>query len=372
MKKSASGSGRGRGWMKLNNKTEHERPGGTPSNNLVNSVTKLNIDQNEYKKNCDIPQFAKLINIFEQIDAKDDGILLNQKLKHLIKVWREDCKSATDINKSFTCVYSKCLQDSSFATKLVTVMASRTFISQKIHEIKIRHIFVGSLQQDYENRVSIQQESPAAFRNFVRMLGEFCHKARLADGSSLKLLNKPILDCLEMLVKNAQPADLDLFTTMLYLNGSSFDSAQLEAMSLLLMQVRQLLVHGTSLTKTCRTWLLLALDVANNRFGILPSDIHKFYEEQLGEKAIAHFQGTHNILSIETSYPSKTLDSYQSSVSVLQVTPPESTSPVEQSNIVYNNCQPQAEGRRIGRPILGVGARSHSNGEQEEWYDRRK
>ncbi|KAF5300875.1 hypothetical protein FQR65_LT09037 [Abscondita terminalis] len=291
MKKFATGPHTtGRGRMVINSKSNSDRLGSDSSNNLTNSVAKLGIEINGYKKNDDILQSTKLLSIFEQIDANDDGILLNQKLKHLITVWLEDCISATDINQTFTYIYAKCLQDSSLATKVVTVMASRTFISQKLHDVNLRHLFVRSLQQDYENRVSLQQENPVAFRNFVRMLGEFFHKARFSDGTSLKLLNKPTLDCLELLVKNAQPSDIDLFTTMLYLNGSSFDSAQIEAMSSLLTQVRQLLINGTNLTKTCRIWLLLALDVSNNSFGVLPSDIHKFYEEQLGEKAIAHFK----------------------------------------------------------------------------------
>lgn len=36
--------------------------------------------------------------------------------------------------------------------------------------------------------------------------------------------------------------------------------------------------------------LLLAIDLANHRFGLLPADVLKFYQEELGDKVMANFQ----------------------------------------------------------------------------------
>ncbi|KAF5297902.1 hypothetical protein FQA39_LY11887 [Lamprigera yunnana] len=340
MSTSVSGSGRGRGWMKLKDKGDNKCPG----------------DQDSKKYNdC---QYSKLISIFEQIDEEDDGILLNQKLKRLYEVWLEECTSLEEINNSFNVIYSRCLEDCHLATSMVIVMTSCTKV---LHDQKIRNLFITALQQNYENRIALRKDSPSAFRNFVRMLGEFYKKIMIREQVMLKVLEAPILKCLKMLVKSEQPADLDLFTNLFLLNGSVFKLKYPEKMSLLLIQIRHLLIYGNNLTTECKTWLLLALDVGNNNFKLLSNKVNKFYEDQLGEKAMARFQAGYTTPKIVT-FESKTPDNCQSAVSVLQATPPESTSPVEQSNLVCNT-QPQNERRRIGRPILGVGARAQSNGD---------
>lgn len=56
------------------------------------------------------------------------------------------------------------------------------------------------------------------------------------------------------------------------------------------MRIRHILATNANLTQTCRVWMLLALDVVYNRFSLLPTDLQKFYQEQLGDKAMANFQ----------------------------------------------------------------------------------
>lgn len=76
----------------------------------------------------------------------------------------------------------------------------------------------------------------------------------------------------------------------LYLNGSTVRQILPSKLNELMIKVRHLLVDSTHLTKVCKLWMLLALDIANCRFGLLPSDIFTFYQEQLGDKAMAYFQ----------------------------------------------------------------------------------
>lgn len=45
------------------------------------------------------------------------------------------------------------------------------------------------------------------------MLGEFYHKARLANGQQLTFMATPFTTYLEMLLESAQAQDLKLFTT---------------------------------------------------------------------------------------------------------------------------------------------------------------
>lgn len=75
----------------------------------------------------------------------------------------------------------------------------------------------------------------------------------------------------------------------LYLNGSVIKEKLPEKFTEIMNNVRSLLVSGTHTTKEAQLWLLLAIDVAN-RFGSLPAEIIKFYEEHLGATALARFQ----------------------------------------------------------------------------------
>lgn len=58
----------------------------------------------------------------------------------------------------------------------------------------------------------LQKTNPVAFRNSVLMLGEFYHKARLANGQQLTFMATPFTTYLEMLLESAQLQDLKLFT----------------------------------------------------------------------------------------------------------------------------------------------------------------
>lgn len=58
----------------------------------------------------------------------------------------------------------------------------------------------------------------------------------------------------------------------------------------ILIEVRHLLVSNARLTNICKAWLLLAIDVSHCRYGVLPSNIQDFYQEQLGDKSMAYFQ----------------------------------------------------------------------------------
>lgn len=75
------------------------------------------------------------------------------------------------------------------------------------------------------------------------------------------------------------------------MNGSAIKAELPENFAELLNNVRLLLTTtDKNITKEGRLWLLLALEVVNNRFGILPTEINRFYEEQLGDTSIASFQ----------------------------------------------------------------------------------
>lgn len=57
-----------------------------------------------------------------------------------------------------------------------------------------------------------------------------------------------------------------------------------------MVDVRNLLISKPNATVKCKMWMLLAVEVSNHRFGVLPADLQDFYLHQLGDKAMAYFQ----------------------------------------------------------------------------------
>nr|CAI5864773.1 unnamed protein product [Callosobruchus analis] len=286
---SKGGVGRGRGWLNLN-RNQGQNASNTPPR-VGNATAGQDFTSAEESRYIDAPSsYNDLISKIQQLNTKDDGILFNQKIRYVLENWKQDCQNSEQVEKSFDRIYEGCLSDPELGTKLVMMIASRSFITQEVHDQNIRLLFLTKLQNSFEDAKQLQKMNPVIFRNSVHLLGEFYNKARLANGQQLKFMATPLLTNLKMLLDTAQLEDLKLFTTQLYLNGASLKAECPELLSEVLNSVRLTLVSDRVVSKECRLWLLLALDVASNRFGLQPAEIQKFYQEQLGDGAIADFQ----------------------------------------------------------------------------------
>jgi hypothetical protein len=366
-----SGAGRGRGWLNLPKSAEPPRPTGLhkPTVNNTSPVPQIN------------SPYKELIDRMKEINLNDDGIMFNKKMKYVQEYWLQECGNEEEVKVSFEHLYNGCLHDADLASKLVALVAARSFTTQEIHNCSLRHQFLTNLQRDFENSNQLQTTSPLMFRNCVHMIGEFYSKAKLANGEPFNFLAVPFLSCLELLLNSKSLPDLVLFTNQLFLNGVALRSTAPDELSKLGIKIRMLLVIEPQLVKDAKLWLLLALDLFSVRFGVLPTEIYKYYEDQLGSIAMSSFPKPHDALSIQTVHSSKILDSYQSNVNVLQI----STSPSEttQNDIQgsqftnvpeYNNIQqnsgfvkdvPAKSKEKTGRPILGAGARFIKKGNEE-------
>ncbi|XP_018579984.1 uncharacterized protein LOC108917725 [Anoplophora glabripennis] len=397
---SSSGVGRGRGWLNLS-KSQNvtvvpPRPGSSPTSINPLSPNLALIDDAQFADKSN--EFTDLISIVKQLNLNDDGIKFNQKKKHILESWKESCQTSEDVERCFDAIHQACLSDADLGSKLVYMISARSFISQEIHDQNIRLMFLRKLQNNFEGCKLLQKTNPVAFRNSVQMLGEFYHKARLANGQQLTFMATPFMTYLEMLLESTQSLDLKLFTAQLYLNGASIKNESPDKIIEILNKVRLLLASEKQLTRECKLWLLLALDIANSKFAILPAEVYTFYHDQLGEAAMVTFQGVHGTLSVQTTHTSATLDSFQSSVNVLQlstpldtannqVSPSSNTQPdlnstsfgssgfaSDSSHSSTANRDTNSHGGKHGRPILGSGARFNKNRSNDEsnsnWRER--
>ncbi|XP_028131801.1 CBP80/20-dependent translation initiation factor-like isoform X1 [Diabrotica virgifera virgifera] len=386
-----SKGGRGRGWLNINKNQNNPVPPG----NIV-TVAKPNIpsvaDESLF---TDASEYKEIINRVKELNISDDGIKFNQKLRYILENWKQDCKSSEEVEKSFDALYQGCLSDDELASKLVIMISSRSFISQEVHDQNFRLLFLRKLQNDFEGGKVLQKTNPIAFRNCVRMLGEFFSKARLVNGDPFTFMLIPLVNCLEMLLDSPQVSDLQQVAFQFYLNGAAIKTECPDKLNELFNKIRTLLTSDKQISKEGKLWLLLSIELGANKFGVLPIDVFKFYQEQIGGNGMSLFQCSQNILSVQTPEDNKTLENYKSSVNVLQLsTKPEPTQPAleptvpQVTNSVTNftpevvNHTPKEPPKtqnssnntgKFGRPILGAGARLNKakfNNDSSNWRDK--
>ncbi|KAF7268433.1 hypothetical protein GWI33_018442 [Rhynchophorus ferrugineus] len=357
----SSGVGRGRGWLNLGNHNTKNIPGiDEVPTHLSSKQISSPVDKSNDSFNSDASEdFSSLINTIKQLSVCDDGILFNQKIKYIVEKWSTECENAAEVEKSFEAIHKLCLNDWDFAVKVVLLITSRTFLSQEIHEQNIRLMFVRKLQENYENCLQMQSSNINAFRNSILMMGTFFHKAKSLVGNQFAFMATPLISYFEMLLESGQVEDLKLFAMEFYSNGAKLKSICPEKVSELLVKIRQIICTNQNLSKDGKLWLLLSLEIANNRFAILPLDTNNFYIDRLGE-AMAYFQGSHDPLTVQTLQENKSLDSYQKNGSVTYNT----GVPTEMSQNA--KCNQGIKGGKAGRPILGAGARLNRNRNQPD------
>ncbi|KYB26290.1 hypothetical protein TcasGA2_TC009812 [Tribolium castaneum] len=192
------GAGRGRGWLNLGSNAEPPKPMGLPPP-VVPSPVEVS------------PEYKELVDRVKELNVNDDGILLNQKVKHIQSFWQNECHTQEEVQASFEQLYNAALHDSELASQLVTLVSLRSSDS-KTHDCNIRYEFLKRLQRDFQNSNQLQTTNPSVFRNCMLIIGEFFSKARLSDGEPYKFLITPFFSCLELLLESKALPDLILFT----------------------------------------------------------------------------------------------------------------------------------------------------------------
>lgn len=220
--------------------------------------------------------------------------------------------------------------------------------------------------------------NPHNFRNAVRIITGFYEKATMATVErNYKMLVPAILHCLQMLLDSEVQEDVELFTTQLYSCGPKFveDSIDLKDLAIKLRTI--LASNSSALSESSKLWLLFAVDLTNNEFRVLSTDLLNFYQMKLGNKDLFSFKKPLTVECTISSVNNK-LNEYSSDVNVLeidtnisklQVSNNKSPNAVENNDMMWNGNKSQPPPMKYrpklnsggGRPILGSGARSNSN-----------
>lgn len=225
-----------------------------------------------------LPNHEELLSAIKQLNIQDDGIRMNKKFKYINDIWSRECPTKSDVVDSFSYIYDRCLEDKTLAIKVVVMVASNTFSKVEISEQRIAVLLVKHTMLTYRFCDDLQSSNPDSFRNAVLIFSEYYNKARGIEGQQMRKIGGVLVWYLRMLLKSSQPADIELFTSVLHLNGAILKSEYSCQLSNILCTVRTTLIRNSQLPRASRCYLMLAIDLGNNGFTSLPNNILKSYE----------------------------------------------------------------------------------------------
>lgn len=96
----SKGVGRGRGWLNLkqNQNNSNAAAIGNLASPPLTAVNQTNLNPKEETQFTDTSENGcDLVNKIKQLNINDDGILFNQKIKYIVKNWKNDCRSSEEV-----------------------------------------------------------------------------------------------------------------------------------------------------------------------------------------------------------------------------------------------------------------------------------
>ncbi|XP_017771947.1 PREDICTED: uncharacterized protein LOC108559247 [Nicrophorus vespilloides] len=336
-----SGKGRGRGWLQLN-KSQEAKIGSSTLHSPTILASPMNGELSSTMNLQTNPQYDTIIQTLAKFNENDDGIVINQKYKYLTDCMIEECKTQEQVKDCFQYIYDQVLNDETLINKFLMLVTLNSFRDFVVCDVKIRALLLNNMQTSFKDAATLMATNKEVFINAVKLLGGFYDIARMSYNSRYFVLTVPLIKYLEMLLDSGTPEHLELFTILIYKTGMGFIEHDAERKTkyfvTMLIKMRNILLTRTDLEEISRTWLLLSMDLCNNR--VLPLDLLKYYQKMLGKATIHNFQmlNAHQNQTT-TSNPSgnsNTIKPQQQQQQQQQLTPP-----------------------KTGRPILGAGARNN-------------
>ncbi|PSN32661.1 hypothetical protein C0J52_12292 [Blattella germanica] len=244
----------------------------------------------------DMTEVDSLIAAVQGINLHDanDSVVMLRGVEELMK---GQCLTEESLRSVVQRLHDRSLEDRQFGMKAAAAYAT---VSQlEVAGIKLRNVLLQAVQKDYENRAHLQTSSNSKFLNAIALLGEIFHRVRLPDGSPIQVLATAVLQYQDMLLAGEEH-EMELFTTQLAVNGRKLYDFRPTELEELMLRVRTTLM-SRNLSGQCRCWLLLALDLAANRYAPLSGPLQSFYQVHLGANAIKQLQRIQLSLTVDVA-----------------------------------------------------------------------
>ncbi|XP_021934468.1 uncharacterized protein LOC110837034 isoform X2 [Zootermopsis nevadensis] len=237
-----------------------------------------------------------LIAAVQGINLQDENESV-ATLKGVEELLKNQCQTEENLRLVVQCLHDRSLEDRQFGMKAAA--AYGTVASLEVAGVKLRNILLLAVQKDFDDRAHLQTACNLKFLNAIALLGEIFHQVRLPNGSPIKILALAVLQYQDMLL-SGEEHEMELFTTQLAVNGRKLYDCRPGELEELMLRVRTTLM-SRNLSGQCRCWLLLALDLATNRYSPLSGQLQGFYQVHLGANAIMQLQRLHFGLKVDTN-----------------------------------------------------------------------
>ncbi|KAJ9586282.1 hypothetical protein L9F63_020076 [Diploptera punctata] len=242
-----------------------------------------------------------LITAVQGIKLSGDGDCTST-LKGVEEILRNQCQSEEALRSVVQRLHDRSLEDRKFGMKAAAAYA--TVSTLEIAGVKLRNVLLQAVQNDFENKEHLQTSCNIKFLNAIALLGEIFHRVRMPDGSPINILATAVLHYQDMLLAGEEH-ELELFTTQLAVNGRKLFDCRAAELEELMLRARITLM-SRNLSGQCRCWLLLALDLAANRYAPLSGQLQSFYQIHLGANAIMQLQRIQLGLTVQVAAPAPT------------------------------------------------------------------
>ncbi|PNF29164.1 hypothetical protein B7P43_G11855 [Cryptotermes secundus] len=228
------------------------------------------------------------------LQGANESLATLQRVEELLQ---SQCQTEEDLRFVVQCLHDRSLEDRQFGMKAAAACGS--VASLEVGGVKLRNILLADVQKDFEDRAHLQTACNLKFLNAIALLGEIFHQVRLPDGSPINILASAVLQYQDMLL-SGEEHEMELFTTQLAVNGRKLYDCRAGELEELMLRVRTTLM-SRNLSGQCRCWLLLALDLATNRYAPLSGQLQAFYQVHLGANAIMQLQRLQLGLKVDTN-----------------------------------------------------------------------
>nr|CAD7457989.1 unnamed protein product [Timema tahoe] len=274
---------RGRGWLSVSKtQASNQRPGG-----LVELNTKI--------ENSGLLSQVQTLDLHSPED-------LQLGLKLFIHQMHAVCVDEEILKMLVAKLHARSLEDRVFGMKAAAALGAASFF--EVNGVKLRTLLLSAVQKDFDERSQLLTSNNSKFLNSVSFLGEIFHQVRLPGGAPILVLSSAVLMYQEMLL-GGDEHEMQIFSYLLALNGQKLLESKPKELSQLMQRVRTMLISRNQSGQS-RCWLLLALDLAANKFKHLLPDLQEYYEVHLGPTAVSELLRSDVELTVDTTTPPPT------------------------------------------------------------------
>ncbi|XP_065347680.1 uncharacterized protein LOC135944570 isoform X1 [Cloeon dipterum] len=212
----------------------------------------------------------------------DDKALAAKQLRVIEESFRDFVRNEEKLKLVIRALHDRSLDNRHFGVRAARLCAALYMFETE--GVSLRRILLETLQADFERREELRAEGLESLTNAIELVGHALNSIMLPNGSRVKILAYALLDYLFELLEDTNENSLRAFTIQLAVSGAVLGEMLADKVDEVLMKVRERLAKAAFKRESSAYWLLLAIDLAQNKYAPLAEPIATFYASRLGGK----------------------------------------------------------------------------------------